>query len=83
MKEEKISLWQQPASFWIGAAMVGELSLAFVMDIIPSGYCKELVPISIGCPLPAWCIIVISIFAYILTVFIGHHLNLGAQPCRK
>jgi hypothetical protein len=71
-----MGLWNEPASFWIGAGMVAEAPIMLISWIDPDGSCAVLGRF-IECPLSIWSICVLGLISYFFVAWTAHKLGLG------
>lgn len=72
-----MSLWDEPAGFWLGAGMVAEAPIVLVTWLMPAGSCNAILGRVIDCPPPIWFLCLIALISYFLVAWGGHKLGLG------
>lgn len=74
-----MSIWDEPAGFWIGAGMVAEAPLTLADWLLPNDFCHAHLNRFIDCPPSAWVICLIALTSYGFTAWAGHKLGLGDE----
>jgi hypothetical protein len=72
-----MSIWDEPADFWIGAGLVAEVPVMLIEWALPNDFCGAYLAHFINCPASAWIVCAVCLASYIAVAWAGHTLGLG------
>lgn len=72
------SIWERPASFWVGAGFVAEFPFWMVEALAPDGTCEAAFGRLTGCPVPIWLVVTLALLSYAATAYFAHRLAFDA-----
>ena len=72
-----MSIWDEPADFWIGAGLVAEAPIVLIGWIAPDDFCHAYLSRIIDCPPSIWPICGLGLLSYFSVAWAAHKMGLG------